>query len=70
MRTDEWTDVPSVAEGSSSSQQLQAPAALESGRENRHEGLSVSTIISAYRKKKSYRKRKKIAEFLLLKPES
>lgn len=34
MRTDSWTDVPSVFEGLSSSQQPLAPAALTSGRED------------------------------------
>lgn len=40
MRTDSWTDVPSVFEGLSSSQQLLAPAALMSGREDILEHLA------------------------------
>lgn len=67
MRTDSWTDVPSVFEGLSSSQQLLAPAASMSGREDildhlayqkhskTHSFVGVKTISwSSFKKKKTY----------------
>lgn len=51
MRTDSWTDVPSVFEGLSSSQQLLAPAALVSGKKTSY----INWLVESFQKPKQSR---------------
>lgn len=54
MRTNGWTDVPSVSEGLSSSLQLLVPAAPELGRENINKTFYVAETIPGCKIKNTF----------------